>query len=209
MATTGERYTAARQVLLEQSSKGRSRTWVSEPEFSDDVVRKQTGRGWDDWCDLIETVPGHSAGHAVIAAHLIDDLGVDPWWAHGVTVGYERITGLRLPHQRADGTFAASKSKTVAVDADVLRAMLLDDDDRSDLFGGESTELRSKPASKSIRLTVGPGIALVSLEQRPDGRTKVAIEHSGLPAFEDVTQWKFYWDDWLSALDDSRSEGES
>ncbi len=203
MATTGERYTAARQVLLEQNTQLRRRTWVSEPEFSDDVVRKQTGRGWDDWCELIDGFSGHGDGHAAIAAHLIDDLAVDPWWAHGVTVGYERITGLRRPHERADGTFAANKSKTVPVDADVLRAMLLDDDDRNDLFGGEPTELRSKPESKSIRLTVGPGVALISLERRPDGRTKVVIEHSRLREFDDVMQWKFYWDEWLEALDDS------
>ncbi len=201
MAGTGERYTAARRSLIGQAASSRGRDWVSEPEFSDEVVRENTGRGWDDWCDVIDAGPGRGAGHTVIASYVRDELGVDPWWAQGVTVGYERITGLRLPHQRPDGTFTADKSKTVSVDAGRLRQLLLDDGDRDDLLGGESSELRSKPSSKSIRLSVGPGVALVSLEAKPDGRTKVTIGHEQLPEFDDVAKWKFFWTEWLEALD--------
>lgn len=201
MATTGERYMAARQALIDQSASARGRVWVSQPEVSDDAVLTATGRGWDDWCDLIDSWPGRVGGHTAIAAYLIDDVKVDPWWAQMVTGGYERITGLRLPHQRPDGTFTASRSKTVAIDAEVLRNMLFNDDDRADLFGGEPTELRSKPSSKSIRLGVGPGVALISLEPKPDDRTRVAIEHSRLPDFDDVAEWKFYWGEWLDALE--------
>ena len=40
MATTGERYTAARRSLLDNSgTRPRRRVWVSEPEFSDAVIR--------------------------------------------------------------------------------------------------------------------------------------------------------------------------
>ncbi len=202
MATTGERYTVARQSLIDQTSGSRRRVWVSEPEFTDEVIRSNTGHGWDDWCDIIHAWPGHVDGHAAIATYLREDLGVEAWWAQGVTVSYERITGLRLPHERADGTFTADKSKTIAIDAEKLRAMLLDDDDRDDLFGGEPTELRSKPTSKSIRIAVGPGVALFSLEAKADGRTKVVVSHEKLPEFDAVAEWKFYWNDWLTALDE-------
>ena len=37
------------------------------------------------------------------------------WWAQTVTVGYERIKGLRAVNQRRDGTFEANKSRTFAV----------------------------------------------------------------------------------------------
>jgi hypothetical protein len=202
MASTGERYTAARRSLLSRQAEGRRRVWVSEPEFTDEAVQEHTGRGWDDWCDVIEAWSGHRDGHTAIAAYLRDELGVDPWWAQGVTVGYERITGLRLPHQRSDGTFTANKSLTVVVDADRLRQLLLNDDDRDDLFGGEPTELRSRPASKSIRLKVGPGVALISLESKPNGRTRVSVAHEKLPSFDDVAEWKFFWTDWIEALDE-------
>ena len=40
---------------------------------------------------------------------------VPGWWAQTVTVGYERIKGLRAVGQRRDGTFEANKSRTFAV----------------------------------------------------------------------------------------------
>jgi hypothetical protein len=96
MAKTGERYAAARRVLVAQAA-GRSRTWLSESELGDDVVREATGRGRDEWCDLIDGWPGRADGHAAIAAYLRGDHGVDGWWAQAVTGGDERIAGLRLP----------------------------------------------------------------------------------------------------------------
>ncbi len=202
MATTGERYTAARQALLDQApSGGRRRSWVVEPEVGEEAVRSATGRGWDDWVDCIEAWDGRTGGHAAIASSLATEHGVEPWWSQTITVGYERITGTRLPYQRPDGTFTAGKSRTVAADTGVLRAMLLDDRHRGDLFPRLPTELRSDPAAKAIRIAIGPGVAVISLDGRADGRTKVTVAHERLPAFDDVEEWKFYWSDWLDAID--------
>lgn len=202
MATTGERYVEARRVLIEQSeSVSSTRTWVAPPEMSDPAIQSGTGRGWDEWCDLIDRFPGHSDGHTAIARYVREDLGVDAWWAQGVTVGYERITGLRLPHQMADGTFTANKSKTVTVDVDELRRLLLDDDGRAHLFPSVPTELRSRPTAKALRMAVGPGSATVSIDDRGHGRAKITIQHERLPTFDDVEEWKFYWGEWLDAID--------
>jgi len=203
MAKTGERYGAARRVLIEHRTPADGgRTWVAEPEMGDDVIREHTGRGWDEWCDLIDRWPGHTDGHAAIVGHVAEQ-GVDGWWAQSVTVGYERITGLRVRHQRADGTFEASKSKTIAVDVDAVRAMLLDPEGRADLFPGFETELRSKPTTKSLRVAIGPGVALFDFAPRSDGRVTATVAHQKLPAAADVDEWKAYWSDWLDALDES------
>ena len=202
MATTGERYAAARRVLLERAADGgRRRVWASEPEMSDDVVRRRTGRGWDEWCDLVDAWPGHADGHAAVAAWVHAEHGVEHWWAQGVTVGWERITGRRLPGQMADGTFTVNKSATVAVDAAELRAALLDDDARADLLPGHPTALCSRPASRTVRFTIGPGVAGVTLEPRSDGRTKVTVAHERLPGHDLVEEWRFFWAEWLAALD--------
>ena len=210
MAKTGERYAAARRVLVEQMPTNRRRRWVSEPEFTDEVITRQTGRTWDDWCEVIDRWVDETAdddsdrrNHTAIAAYVHGVHGIDHWWAQGVTVGYERIVGLRLPHQMKDGTFTANKSMTVSIDPDEMRALLLDEADRSDLFGGASVELKSRPASKSIRLALDPGSVLISIEPATKGRSKVTVAHERLPNFEDVAQWKFYWTDWLNALDQS------
>lgn len=200
MAKTGERYTTARRALLETSG-GQRRTWVAPPETSDEAVTRATGRGWDEWVDIIEAGPHGDADHPAIAAWLQAEQDLSGWWAQTVTVGFERITGRRLPYQRPDGTFTASKSATVDVDAAVLRALLLNDEDRAGLFPDQQTELRSKPTSKSIRIRIGPGDALFGVSATGD-RTKVTIAHEKLPTFDLVEEWKFYWSDWLAALAD-------
>lgn len=200
MATTGERYAAARRVLLEQAERRGGRTWHAEPEMPDDSVREATGRGWDEWCDVIEAWPGHVDGHAAVAAWVYEQNDITHWWAQGVTVGWERITGRRLPNQMSDGTFTAGKTKTVRVDAQELRAALLDDDERADLFPGHETTLRSKPTSKSLRIAFEEGTALFTLTPKPDGRTTVNVSHERLPDLDAVSKWKFHWTDWLDAL---------
>ena len=169
--------------------------------MAEDTLREATGRGWDEWCDIIDAWPGHTDGHTAIATFVREEHGVDGWWAQTVTVGYERITGLRLPHQQPDGTFSAGKSRTVTVDAGLLREMLLDDDDRADLFPGLETELRSRPSSKVLRIGIGPGTAQVALDTQNDGRVKITIAHDKLPTPEAVEEWKGYWSDWLEAVD--------
>lgn len=201
MEQTGERYLVARQTLIARADSKRRRTWVCEPEAGEESVRSTTGKGWEQWCDVIDGWSGNSAGHAAIAAYLQTEHGVDAWWAQTVTVGYERITGLRLPYQRPDGTFTAGKSRLVTIDAAALRAMLLSDADRDDLFPGFESEVRSRAQSQAIRVVIGPGIAQIAMLAHPDGRTKVTIAHERLPTFADVEQWKFYWSDWLDAID--------
>lgn len=202
MAKTGERYAAARRLLLEQTASSQCRrTWVSEPAITDDKVTAATGRSWNDWCDLLDDWPGRLDGHTAIAAHVQHEHGVDSWWAQTVTVGYERITGLRLPYQMADGTFTAGKSRTVTVDAEVLRTLLLGDDERAELFPGVATELRSKPTTKALRVAFDPGTVLFTIEPTSGGRAKVTVTHERLKTLDEVEEWRFYWTDWLEAID--------
>lgn len=199
MVKTGERYSAARAALLAEAANRSGRTWVAEPEFSDGAVQEATGRGWDEWCDAIDAGPDFEGDHTAIAAYLRDELSVDAWWSQSITVGYERITGLRLPYQRADGTFTAGRSATITLDAAGLRSALFDDADRADLFPGYTTELLSRSTAKAIRISIGPGVAHFGIDERGDGRVKVSIDHRKLPTFDDVAEWKFYWGEWLDA----------
>lgn len=201
MEKTGERYAAARRALTPPTPLPGSRVWVSQPEFTEEVIRTNTRKSWNEWCDFIEAWPGHVDGHTAIARHIHENTDLNGWWSQGVTVGYERIVGLRLPHQMADGTFTASKSRTMDVDVPALRELLVSDDARAELFGDVKTELRSRSNAKSLRLAVGPGIASFFFDSVKDGRTKVTVSHEKLPTFEDVEEWKFYWTEWLDAVE--------
>jgi hypothetical protein len=208
MAKTGERYGAARRALIPDQGTGGTgapRVWVSDPEMSEERIRAATGRGWDEWCDDIEawlagagaTGPGD---HPAIAAYVQHQRGIDAWWAQSITVGFERITGRRVRHQRRDGSFEVSASRTARLDADLLRSMLLDDTERADLFPPHETTLRSRPSAKALRIGMPEGLALFTLVPGKDGRVRVTVAHSALPSAPAAAAWREYWQEWLAAL---------
>jgi hypothetical protein len=206
MAKTGERYSAARRALLAKAEPPAGRRgWVSDPDTADTAIRERTGRGWDEWVGVIDAGPGREAGHTAIARWLVREHGVDGWWAQNVTVGYERITGLRLPGQMADGTFRASRSRTLDASVDQLRRLLLDDEDRTALFPGMVATLRSRPSTKALRVGLADpggeahGVVLFSFDPAGE-RVRLTVTHDKLPTAAAAAVWKEFWGDWLDAL---------
>lgn len=209
MARTGERYNAARRALLTASAPtGGTPGWAAEPEMSDERIRTATGHGWNEWVTLVDGGPGRDAGHTAIATWVRDDRGVDGWWAQSVTVGYERITGLRMPGQMPDGTFTVSRSRTLDLGADELRGILLDDAARADLLPGLRTTLRSKPTAKALRFAVadaetGDAAGVVLFSPDPVGdRIRLTVSHEKLGSVAAGEVWKGFWADWLASLDE-------
>lgn len=202
MAHTGEKYGAARRVLIAQAARRDTSAWASDPEHTDAVIREHTGRGWDAWVSLVDAWPGHRDGHGAVAEWLQTQHGVDGWWAQSVTVGWERITGRRLPNQMADGTFTANRSATVTTDHVALRDLLLDADGRKALFPGLDPRLRSRPTSKTLRIGLGDGVAEIAIAPKEDGRATISVSHAKLASPNDVDVWKQFWGDWLQALDE-------
>jgi hypothetical protein len=189
-----------------EPSAAHARPWAAEPVHSDAKIRENTGHTWDEWIDLIDAGPGRTAGHTAIAAWVQAVHGVPGWWAQGVTVGYERITGLRLPGQMPDGTFSVSRSRVLGLSADRLRAILLDDSGRADLFPGLDTVLRSKPTSKALRFAAASsgaplGSLLFSADPQPEGRLRLTVTHDKLTGSDEAERWKQFWADWLAAVE--------
>jgi hypothetical protein len=201
MAKTGEKYGAARRRLIEQSEARGPHAWRSEPEHSEAVIADATGRGWREWCELIDAWPGNEDGHAAVATWLQAEHGVPGWWAQSVTVGWERITGRRLPHQVADGTFTANRSRTIDTDHAALAELLRDGEGRAELFPGLAPELRSRPTSKNVRLGIDGGVVEIAIAPKGDHRATVHVSHARLASPEEVAHWKAFWGDWLDALD--------
>lgn len=174
--------------------------WASPPPVDDGAVHAATGRDWDAWRALIDAWPGHDGGHQVVAEYLAREHDLPGWWAQQVTIGWERITGRRQAGQRADGTFTTSRSRTLAIDAEVLRERLLDERERAASFGDVRTGLRSRMTSKSIRLEMPEGVAVLALAAKPDGRCTVSVEHAGLEDTGSLQRWAAFWGAWLERL---------
>src|SRR5690606_5826605 len=69
MAKTGESYTAARARLLAGTVPEAAGTGEEVPQLvcPDERIRERTGRGWEEWFDLLDTWDARAMGHTEIA----------------------------------------------------------------------------------------------------------------------------------------------
>jgi hypothetical protein len=130
MEKTSESYTSARAALLAGSEEPAG-TQPIALATSDAEIRRRTGRGWEEWFDLLDERHADELAHKEIARRIAGELGIEPlvWEAQAVTVSYERARGLRVVGQRTDG-FAITASKTVAVPVDWLFDAFVDESRR-------------------------------------------------------------------------------
>src|SRR5512134_208619 len=80
--------------------------------MSDEKLKAKTGCTWEKWVWALDQVSAHNWPHKEIARYVHEKYKVPGWWSQTVTVGYERIRGLRERGQRRSGSWEASKSRT-------------------------------------------------------------------------------------------------
>jgi len=218
MNKTGEAYTAARANIIKKKRSVRSASLAPIAEtdrpvgpkpseyarlagMSDAKVKAQTGCTWERWVKSLDYHGAENMSHREIAELVSRKYKTPDWWAQTVTVGYERIKGLRARGQRRDGTYEVSKSRTF--DAPV-----------SDLFGAWSdaalrrrwlkeNEVRIRTATepKSMRLDWSDGtIIAVGFAAKGKGKSSVAVQHTKLADRATAERLRKYWSDRLDAL---------
>jgi hypothetical protein len=112
MQKTGEAYTTARAHLLERKPAAAARPKASRPVpadyaklagRSDAVLKAKTGCTWERWVKALDHARAYTWPHREIATYVHEKYKIPGWWAQSVTVGYERIKGLRAvgPRRRA------------------------------------------------------------------------------------------------------------
>ncbi|MCW4386401.1 DUF4287 domain-containing protein [Salinibacterium sp. SYSU T00001] len=89
----------------------------NEDKISSDKLEAATGRPREAWTELLDAAGATRWEHPQIAAWLVDEHGVDGWWAQGIAIAFEQARGMRVPGQQSDGTFAAGSSRTVPGEA--------------------------------------------------------------------------------------------
>src|SRR5262249_51166769 len=117
MQKTGESYTAARRHIIRKAAPTfvePAKSYAGLAGMSDVSVAKKTGRTWAEWVRLLDKAGAAHKSHREIV-EVVSSSGMPDWWAQMVTVGYERIRGLRARGQRRDGSYEATKSRTFAV----------------------------------------------------------------------------------------------
>ncbi len=199
MAKTAESYTTARAALLAaQEPKAADAPALS---MSEEAIRRRTGRGWEEWFDLLDAWGAADRTHTEIARWVAKEHAIDGWDAQAVTVSYERATGRRAVGQHADG-FTISASKTVAVPVDRLYEAFADGSERERWLPEGGLRERTALKPKSVRFDWGDGETRVNVffTARGEARSTAAIQHERLPDIEEAERMKAYWRERVNTL---------
>jgi hypothetical protein len=199
MEKTGESYTAARSSLLAAEERQTAEGPVLT--LSDDVVRRRTGRGWEEWFDLLDEWGAAERPHKEIARWLIEEQGVPGWHAQSVTVSYERARGLRAVGERPGG-FSITAQKTVTVPVERLFDAFVDESQRERWLPDAELRERTATRPKTARFDWGDGETrvIVGFESKGDGKSVVALEHERLPDAGEAERMKAFWRTRVSEL---------
>jgi hypothetical protein len=209
MRKTGEAYTAARAHLLKQkphpagaiSSSPQPTNYAKLAGRSDAILKEKTGCTWERWVKALDRSQAYTWPHREIAKHVQERYKVPGWWAQTVTVGYERIKGLRAVGQRRDGSFEANKSRTFAVSLARLYQAFDDPRVRARWLPNVDLTVRTATREKSMRITWPDRTSLeVGFMAKGNGKSQVALQHTKLPEKAAATRMKEYWAERLDDL---------
>jgi Domain of unknown function (DUF4287) len=168
---------------------------------SDEVIRRRTGRGWEEWFDLLDNSGAIAKPHREIARWLASEHTIDGWSAQSVTVSYERARGRRAVGEHADG-FAITAQKTVAVPVERLYDAFLDASLRERWLPEVDLRERKATRPRSARFDWGDGETrvIVAFEAKGEAKSVVALEHARLPDAQEAGRMKAFWRDRVAVL---------
>ena len=219
MRKTGESYTTSRAAVVAQSrtsptSRPAAKTAARKPAVprpdyaalagtADATIKSRTGCTWERWVVALDWHGADKMTHHEIASLVSTKYKITGWWAQAVTVGYERIKGLRAMNQRRDGSYEANKTRTFDVPVAALFDAWADARVRGRWLDGTVGRIRTSQPQKSIRFDARDRtIVVVGFTPKGASKSVVSIQHTKLRDKASALELKQYWSDRLDALRD-------
>lgn len=206
MSKTGESYTAARSRVSQQRDRIRAagtRLTAADKPASDAKVKKVTGRTYEEWISILERWGARERKYGQTVRFLVDEHGLEGWWAQTITNVYERSQGLRQKHQRPDG-FTIYASKTIGAPRDVVFDAFVDSRQRKKWLTDGAMKVRTSQPGHTARFDWEDGSTRVSVsfEEKGPSKTTAAVAHERLPDAQEAEKAKAYWRQRLADLKD-------
>jgi hypothetical protein len=211
MQKTGEAYTTARTQLLRKQPlpvPAAAIPAASEPDYatmagmSDATIKAKTGCTWERWVRALDRVGAYEWPHREIAQYVSEKYAVPGWWTQTVTVGYERIKGLRAIGQRRGGGYEASKSKVFPVPVGRLYRAFHDARTRRRWLGNVKLTVRTATRDKTLRVTWPDGTAVeLYFVVKGAAKAQLAVQHRKLTDKETADRMKAWWSERFAALE--------
>ena len=170
--------------------------------ISDEAVKAKTGKDWAGWFKVLDRAGAKKMTHTQIATHLHDRCAVPGWWCQMVAVRYEQERGLREALQTCSGNFAANGSRTLSVPlAKVFRAVE-SAAERRKWCPDAPLEVTSVTKGKYVRAKWAgtSGRVAFYFEAKSGGKSRVAVDHMGLPSGREARRMKAWWGERLDRL---------
>jgi len=199
MEKTGQSYTAARASLL--AAEEPKATEGPALPMSDETIRSRTGRGWEEWFDLLDEWGAAERPRGEAVRWIGGEHGIEGWGAQAVTITYERARGLRAVGEHPDG-FTVTASKTVSVPVERLYEAFVDDSLRRRwLPDGELRErISSKPKSARFDWGDGETRVVVAFIAKGEAKSAAALQHERLSDGQEAERMKAFWRERVAAL---------
>jgi hypothetical protein len=213
MQKTGEAYTAARAHITRKRTTRVAKAAKPAVDYakiagmSDAVIKEKTGCTWERWVKELDKHNASELSHGEITK-IVKFFKVPDWWTQMVTVGYERIKGLRARGQRRDGSYEVNKSRTFNVPVAELFDACADSATRKRWLDGASVKVTTatRPRSMRIKWSEGGTLALWFTSKGP-GKSAMGVQHTKLPDAATATRLRGFWSERLGALSGVLGEG--
>lgn len=115
-------------------------------------LRAETGRGWEQWVEVLDAEGAVAWDHKETVAYLErEHPEVSNWWRQSITVGYEQYRGKRVVGQTADAGFQIGVRRSIAATAMEAWELIVS---RPELWLGEGA---SVPLTKGATYDVPAG----------------------------------------------------
>ena len=203
MEKTGESYTTARARLLRAEEPPSEALEGVKLSTSDETIRARTGRGWEEWFEMLDDWGAPHRTHRETARWLAEQQGLHPlaWNVQAIAASYERARGLREAGEKDDG-FAITASRTVAVPVERLYDAFVSDEARARWLPDGRLRERTATRAKSARFDWGDGDTRVNVTflSKGEARSAAALEHRRLVDANEAERMKAFWRERLAAL---------
>jgi hypothetical protein len=194
MQKTGEAYTTARLHVV-----GSKPDHAKLAGMSDAAVKKATGRDWNEWVKTLDAARANEKPHGEIAEY-VHSLGTPDWWSQMVTVGYERVRGLRDKGQRRGGAYETNKSRTFAVPIETLYEAFANARKRRRWLAA-TIKVRTANEHKTMRAEMEDGTPVqFYFTAKGAAKSTVSVQQQKLADKETVARMKQWWTERLDAL---------
>ena len=199
MEKTQESYTAARAALL--AAEGAKKPPLAT---SDANIRRRTGRGWEEWFDLLDAWGAPERSHRDTARWIAEQQGIEPlaWNAQAIAHSYELARGLRAPGEHADG-FRVTVTRTIGVPVQRLYDAFTRRGAAGALAARRASCGCARRPPRGPRASTGrtaPTRLHLTFAEKDAARSTVSLAHVRLADAQEAERMKAWWRERLAAL---------